>query len=44
MKKQGNPVAVGWTGALIRKPLAIQACDGPMDGPAEQGVEFRVRD
>ena len=27
----GNPVADGWTGALMRKPLRIQKCDGPTD-------------
>ena len=51
-KKQGridgNPVADGWAGAVMRKPLGIQKCDGRMDGrtdrPTRQGVESRVRD
>ena len=29
----GSPVADGWAGAVIRKPLGIQKCDGPTDGP-----------
>ena len=52
MRKQGrihgNPVADGWAGAVMRKPLAIQKCDrrtdGPTDRPTRQGVESRVRD
>ena len=48
----GNPVADGWEGALMRKPLAIQKyfgridgwMDGRMDGPTRQGVESRVCD
>ena len=48
----GNPVADGWAGAVMHKPLAIQKCDGPTDGPTDgqtdgptpQGVESRVRD
>ena len=52
----GNPVADGWAGAVMQKPLAIQKCyggtdrrmdgrtDGPTDGPTQQGVESRVRD
>ena len=29
----GNPVADGWagSGAVMRKPLGIQKCDGPTD-------------
>ena len=27
----GNPVADGWAGAVMRKPLGIQKCDGPTD-------------
>ena len=27
----GNPVADGWAGAVMRKPLLIQKCDGHMD-------------
>ena len=38
----------GWAGAVMQKPLAIQKCDGRMDGPTNrptrQGVESRVRD
>ena len=48
----GNPVADGWAGAVMQKPLGIQKCDGPTDGPTGvpiyrptwQGVESRVRD
>ena len=44
----GNPVADGWAGAVLRKPLGIQKCDGrtdlPTDRPTRQGVESRVRD
>ena len=51
-KKQGrihgNPVADGWAGAVMRKPLGIQKCDGRTDlptyRPTRQGVESRVRD
>ena len=51
-KKQGrihgNPVADGWAGAVMRKPLGIQKCDLPTDLPTyrttRQGVESRVRD
>ena len=52
-KKQGwihgNPVADGWAGAVMRKPLRIQiVTDGPTDRrtdrPTRQGVELRVRD
>ena len=47
-----NPVADGWTGAVMQKPLGIQKCDGPTDQstdlptyqPTRQGVELRVRD
>ena len=39
----GNPVADGWAGAVMRKPIAIQKCDGrtdrrtdgPTDGPTD---------
>ena len=27
----GNPVADGWAGAVMQKPIAIQKCDGPTD-------------
>ena len=44
----GNPVADGWAGAVMRKSLRIQKCDGPTDRrtdrPTDQGVESRVRD
>ena len=43
----GNTVAVGWAGAVVRKPLGIQKCygtDGPTDGPKRHGVESSVRD
>ena len=40
----GDPVADGWTGAVMRKPLAIQKYFGPTDRPIYQGVESRVRD
>ena len=51
-KKQGrihgNPVADRWAGAVMRKSLGIQKCDGrtdgPTDGPTRQGVESHVRD
>ena len=43
----GNPVADRWAGAVMRKPLGIQKCDGRTDGPTyrptyrptRQGVE-----
>ena len=31
----GNPVADGWAGAVMRKTLGIQKCDGPTDGPTD---------
>ena len=31
----GNPVADGWAGAVVRKPLSIQQCDGRTDGPTD---------
>ena len=38
-KKQGrihgNPVADGWAGAVMRKPIAIQKCYGGTDGPTD---------
>ena len=43
----GKPVADGWAGAEMRKPLAIQKCygtDGRTDRPTWQGEESRVRD
>ena len=51
-KKQGrihgNPVADGWAGAVMQKPLGIQKCDGPTDRPTNrptwQDVESHVRD
>ena len=46
----GNPVADGWAGAVMQKPLGIQKCDGQTDRPTilptyrptRQGVELRV--
>ena len=32
----GNPVADGWAGAVMRKPLGIQKCDGPTDRPTDR--------
>ena len=32
----GNPVADGWAGAVLRKPLEIQKCDGPTDGRTDR--------
>ena len=48
----GNPVADDWAGAVMRKPLEIQKCEGRTNGPIYrptyrltwQGVELRVRD
>ena len=38
-KKQGrihgNPVADGWAGAVMQKPLGIQKCDGSTDRPTD---------
>ena len=34
----GNQVADGWAGAVLRKPLTIQKCYGRTDGPTRQGV------
>ena len=31
----GSPVADGWAGAVMRKPLGIQKCDGRTDGPTD---------
>ena len=31
----GNPVADGWAGAVMRKPLGIQKCCRRTDGPTE---------
>ena len=30
-RMNGNPVADGWAGAVMQKPLAIQKCYGPTD-------------
>ena len=39
-KKQGrihgNPVTDGWAGAVMRKPLGIQKCNGPTYWPTDQ--------
>ena len=44
----GNPVADGWAGAVMRKPLGIQKCDvptyRPTYRPTRQVLELRVRD
>ena len=48
----GNPVADGWAGEVMRKPLGIQKYDGrmgrqtdiPTYRPTWQGVESRVCD
>ena len=47
----GNPVADGWAGAVMQKPLGIQKCygtdgrtDGRTDGPTRQGGESSIRD
>ena len=32
----GNPVADGWAGAVMQKPLGIQKCDGRTDGPTDR--------
>ena len=39
----GNPVADGWTGAVMRKPPGIQKYYAPIR-PTRQGVESRVRE
>ena len=31
----GNPVADGWAGAVMQKPLGIQKCDGRTDLPID---------
>ena len=42
----GNPVADGWAGAVMRKPLGIQKCDIPTYRCTDRygKVESRVRD
>ena len=43
----GNPVADGWAGAVIQKPLAILTIfqtDRLSNRPTQQGAESRVRD
>ena len=35
----GNPVADGWAGAVMPKPLAIQKCDEWMDGPTDRRTD-----
>ena len=32
----GNPVADGWAGAVMRKPLAIQKCDRQTNGRTDR--------
>ena len=34
-RMNGNPVADGWAGAVMQKPLAIQKCYGRIDGPTD---------
>ena len=36
----GKPV--GWAGAVMQKPLAIQKCYQRTDGPTWQGIESRI--
>ena len=43
----GNPVADGWAGAVMQKPLAVLEIfrmDRRTDRPTRQGLESRVRD
>ena len=44
----GNPVTDSWAGAVLRKLLKIQKCNGRTDlptyRPTRQGRESRVRD
>ena len=40
----GNPVADGWAGVVMQKPLAIQKYDLPTYRPTWQVLESRVRD
>ena len=35
----GNPVADGWAGAIMRKPLGIQKCDGRTDRRTDQPTD-----
>ena len=35
----GNPVADGWAGAVMRKPLGIQKCDRSTDGPIDRRTD-----
>ena len=36
----GNPVADGWAGAVMRKPLANQKSDRPTDRPTDRHGKF----
>ena len=36
----GNPVADGWAGAVMQKPLGIQKCDGRTDGPTYRPTDL----
>ena len=42
-KKQGrihgNPVADGWAGVVMQKPLGIQKCDGRTDGQTDRPTD-----
>ena len=35
----GRTVADGWAGAVKRKPLGIQKCDGPTDGQTDRPTD-----
>ena len=35
----GNPVADGWAGAVMQKPLGIQKCDGRTDRRTDQPTD-----
>ena len=35
----GNPVADGWAGAVMRKLLVIQKCDGRTDGRTDRPTD-----
>ena len=37
--KHGNPVADGWAGAVMQKPLGIQKCDGQTDQPTDRPTD-----
>ena len=35
-----HPVADGWEGAVMQKPLGIQKCDGWTDGPTDRHTDL----